>query len=109
VLPVEITEVKIFPVLEEKVKAYVTIVLSHCFVIRDVKIIEANEGLFVAMPSKKLKDGTYRDVAHPLNKSTRALMEQAIIDAYQKSLLTLPAAKSNQDPNREVPNDILCA
>ena len=74
----EITEVKIFPVNEEKLKAYVTIVLDQCFVVRDLKIINGSTGLFVAMPSKKRADGTYKDVAHPLNKSTRMVMEKTI-------------------------------
>jgi stage V sporulation protein G len=78
----EITEVKIFPVNEEKLKAYVTIVLDQCFVVRDLKIINGSTGLFVAMPSKKRSDGTYKDVAHPLNKSTRMVMEKTILEAY---------------------------
>ena len=78
----EITEVKVFPVSEEKLKAYVTIVLDHCFVVRDLKIINGSTGLFVAMPSKKRADGSYKDVAHPLNKSTRMTMEKKILEAY---------------------------
>ena len=78
----EITEVKIFPVNEEKLKAYVTIVLDQCFVVRDLKIINGSTGLFVAMPSKKRADGTYKDVAHPLNKNTRVMMEKKILEAY---------------------------
>jgi stage V sporulation protein G len=78
----EITEVKVFPVNEEKLKAYVTIVLDHCFVVRDLKIINGATGLFVAMPSKKRSDGTYKDVAHPLNKATRMTMEKKILEAY---------------------------
>ncbi len=78
----EITEVKVFPVDEEKLKAYITIVLDNCFVVRDLKIISGNGGLFVAMPSKRRKDGTFKDVAHPLNQSTRATMEKKILDAY---------------------------
>jgi stage V sporulation protein G len=79
---VEITEVKVFPVDEEKLKAYITVVLDNCFVVRDLKIISGTAGLFVAMPSKKRKDGTFKDIAHPLNQSTRALMEKRILDAY---------------------------
>jgi stage V sporulation protein G len=79
---VEITEVKVFPVDEEKLKAYITVVLDNCFVVRDLKIISGTAGLFVAMPSKKRKDGTFKDIAHPLNQSTRALMEKKILDAY---------------------------
>ncbi|MCM2277592.1 MAG: septation regulator SpoVG [Oligoflexia bacterium] len=78
----EITEVKVFPVDEEKLKAYITIVLDNCFVVRDLKIISGNGGLFVAMPSKRRKDGTFKDIAHPLNQSTRATMEKTILDAY---------------------------
>ncbi|MBC7398144.1 MAG: septation regulator SpoVG [Bdellovibrionales bacterium] len=78
----EITEVKVFSVQEEKLKAYVTIVLDDCFVVRDLKIINGSTGLFVAMPSKKRSDGSYKDVAHPLNKSTRMIMEKQILEAY---------------------------
>jgi stage V sporulation protein G len=78
----EITEVKVFPVDEEKLKAYVTIVLDGCFVVRDLKIINGSTGLFVAMPSKKRSDGSYKDIAHPLNKNTRVAMEKRILEAY---------------------------
>jgi stage V sporulation protein G len=78
----EITEVKVFPVDEEKLKAYIAVVFDNCFVIRDLKIISGTSGLFVAMPSKKRKDGTFKDIAHPLNQSTRATMEKKILDAY---------------------------
>jgi stage V sporulation protein G len=78
----EITEVKVFLVDEEKLKAYITIVLDNCFVVRDLKIISGNAGLFVAMPSKKRRDGTFKDIAHPLNQSTRAVVEKTILDAY---------------------------
>lgn len=78
----DITEVKVFPVDEEKLKAYITIVLDNCFVVRDLKIISGSAGLFVAMPSKRRKDGTFKDIAHPLNQSTRATMEKRILDAY---------------------------
>ena len=78
----EITEVKVFPVDEEKLKAYITIVLDNCFVVRDLKIISGTAGLFVAMPSKRRKDGTFKDIAHPLNQGTRAVMEKKVLDAY---------------------------
>ena len=78
----EITEVKVYLVDEEKLKAYITITLDDCFVVRDLKIISGTVGLFVAMPSKRRKDGTFKDVAHPLNQSTRAIMEKTVLDAY---------------------------
>ena len=69
-----ITEVKIFTVHEDRLKAYVSITIDDCFVIRDLKIIDGTQGLFLAMPSKKRKDGQYRDIAHPLNRETRTLI-----------------------------------
>lgn len=79
----EVTEVKIFPVEEDKLKAYVTITFDGCFVIRDLKIIRGSSGLFVSMPSKKRRDGTYKDVAHPLNSETRKMIEEKIIAEYE--------------------------
>ena len=88
----EITEVKVFPVNEDKLKAYVTIIFDNCFVVRDLKIINGNTGLFVAMPSKKRKDGTFRDIAHPLNSEMRASIEKQILVVYEKELKTMGEA-----------------
>ena len=93
----EITEVKVFPVQEEKLKAYVTIVLDHCFVVRDLKIINGSTGLFVAMPSKKRADGSYKDVAHPLNKTTRMVMEKKILESYLAEIKKGPNVTTNRD------------
>ncbi len=82
----EITEVRVFPVDEEKLKAYVTITFDHCFVVRDLKIIHGNTGLFVAMPAKRRKDGTFKDIAHPLNSETRERMERAILAEYEREM-----------------------
>ena len=82
----EVTEVKIFPVQEDRLKAYVTITFDHCFVVRDLKVISGNNGLFVAMPSKKRKDGTYRDTAHPLNNETRQMIESKVLGEYNKEV-----------------------
>ena len=82
----EVTEVKIFPVQEDRLKAYATITFDNCFVIRDLKVISGNNGLFVAMPSKKRKDGTYRDTAHPLNNQTREMIESKVLEEYNKEI-----------------------
>jgi len=82
----EVTEVKIFPVQEDRLKAYVTITFDNCFVVRDLKVISGNNGLFVAMPSKKRKDGTYRDTAHPLNNQTRQMIESKVLEEYDKEI-----------------------
>lgn len=82
----EITEVRVFPVNEERLKAYVTITLDGCFVVRDLKVINGNTGLFVAMPAKRRKDGTFKDIAHPLNSETRERMEKTILAEYDREL-----------------------
>ena len=82
----EITEVRIFPVTEDKLKAYVTITLDHCFVVRGLKVIQGTTGLFVAMPAKRRKDGSFKDIAHPLNSETRERMERTILAEYDREL-----------------------
>lgn len=85
----KITEIKVFPVNEERLKAYVSITIENSFVVRDLKVIQGTTGLFVAMPSKKRKDGQFRDVAHPLNQDTRALIEDMVFAAYETELKSL--------------------
>ncbi|MBI5096897.1 MAG: septation regulator SpoVG [Nitrospirae bacterium] len=82
----EVTEVKVFPVNEERLKAYVTVTFDNSFIIRDVKVIRGNNGLFVAMPSRKRKDGSFRDIAHPLNNEAREMIEGVILKEYEKEL-----------------------
>ena len=82
----EVTEVRVFPVDEEKLKAYVTITFDDCFVVRDLKVIKGNNGLFVAMPSKKRRDGTFRDTAHPLDNRTREAIESKVLEEYRKEI-----------------------
>jgi stage V sporulation protein G len=90
---------KLRSINEDKLKAYITVVLDNCFVVRDLKVIQGNTGLFVAMPSKKRKDGSYRDVAHPLNKQTRMDMEKKILEAYVEAIKSAAAGEggSSQD------------
>jgi stage V sporulation protein G len=80
----EITEVKVFPVNEEKLKAYASIIFDDCFVVRNLKVIHGNNGLFVAMPSTKRKDGTYQDIAHPLKNETRKMIETKVLEEYNR-------------------------
>jgi len=87
----DITEVRVFPVDEEKLKAYATVTFDDCFVVRDLKVINGNSGLFVAMPSKKRKDGTFKDIAHPLNNEFRSRIESAVLDAYDHEKGGLPS------------------
>lgn len=85
----KITEVKVFPVNEDRLKAYVSITIDNAFVVRDLKIIQGTSGLFVAMPSKKRKDGQFRDIAHPLNQETRDLIEDVVFEAFENELRSM--------------------
>lgn len=99
----EITEVKVFPVSEEKLKAFVSIVFDRCFMVNDIKIIQGRDGLFVSMPSRKKKNGEFKDVAHPLNNDTRRVIEAEVVAEYERVLAErgqeLPA------PARSIPAD----
>jgi stage V sporulation protein G len=84
----KITEVKVYPAKESgRLKAYATIVFNNSFIVRDLKIIEGHKGLFVSMPSRRRKDGSFKDIVHPLNSEMRSLMEQTIIDEFNKLAL----------------------
>lgn len=92
-----ITDVRVRKVAKEgKMKAVVSITIDDEFVVHDIKVIEGEKGLFIAMPSRKATDGEYRDIAHPINSDTRQLMQQMILDSYEKA-----AADSAQDEQLE--------
>lgn len=82
----EITEVKVFPIQEEKLKAFVSIVFDQSFMVNDIKIIQGREGLFISMPSRKKKNGEFKDVAHPLNNETRRMIEDKVLGEYERIL-----------------------
>lgn len=82
----DITEVKVFPIQEEKLKAFVSIVFDQCFMINDIKIIQGRDGLFISMPSRKKKNGEFKDVAHPLNNETRRMIEEKVLAEYDSAL-----------------------
>ena len=81
-----ITDVKVIPVDDEKLKAFVSIVFDQCFVVTDIKIIHGPKGLFVSMPSKKRKDGTFKDIAHPLNNQMRQYLEEKVLSVYRQQV-----------------------
>lgn len=82
-----ITDVHVRKITQEgKMKAVVSITLDDVFVVHDIKVIEGEKGLFIAMPSKKTADGEYRDIAHPINSATRELIQNKILDAYKEAL-----------------------
>ena len=84
----KITDVRIRKVAKEgKMKAIVSITLDNEFAVHDIKVIEGEKGLFIAMPSRKAADGDYRDIAHPINQSTRERIQSLILAEYEKALL----------------------
>lgn len=82
-----VTDVRVRKVLMEgKMKAIVSVTLDDAFVIHDVKVVEGQNGLFVAMPSRKTPDGEFRDIAHPINSSAREIIQSAVLQAYEEAI-----------------------
>lgn len=85
----KVTDVRIRKITEEgKMKAIVSVTLDDEFVVHDIKIIDGQNGLFIAMPSRKMADGEFRDIAHPINAETRKKIQDAIFEEYEKVLIT---------------------
>ena len=99
----EITDVKVIPVDDEKLKAFVSIVFDQCFVVTDIKIIHGPKGLFVSMPSKKRKDGTFKDIAHPLNNQMRQYLEEKVLSVYKQQVGPTPAAAAPEGGSSSEP------
>jgi stage V sporulation protein G len=90
-MTLQITEVRISLRDDDKLKAFASMTFNDSFVVRGLKIIEGTNGMFVAMPSRKKPDGSYQDVAHPINNDTRKLIEDRILDEYQKERAKQPS------------------
>lgn len=82
----EISEIRITLRDDNKLKGFASITLDNAFVVRGLKIIEGASGLFIAMPSRKRRDGTFQDIAHPINMGTREWMENQVIAAYRQEI-----------------------
>lgn len=82
----EITEIRLTLKNEDKLKAFVNVTFDNAFVIRGLKIINGNKGFFLSMPSKKRPNGTYQDIAHPVNSKMRRLLEERVLEAYEKEV-----------------------
>lgn len=81
----EITDIRIRKVESEgKLKAYVTVTFDGCFVVHNVKVIEGRSGVFIAMPSRRTKNGEYKDVAHPIHSEFRAELQDRVLAAYER-------------------------
>lgn len=87
-----ITDVRVRKMTKEgKMKAVVSITIDDEFVVHDIKVIDGEKGLFIAMPSRKSADGEYRDIAHPINSETRDKIQKIILESYEKVMLEEPA------------------
>ena len=83
----QITDIRVRKIAKEgKMKAVVSITLDDEFVVHDIKVIEGEKGLFIAMPSKKSSDGEFRDIVHPINSATRENMQKRILDRYRQAM-----------------------
>ncbi len=83
---VQITDVRLRKVATEgRMKAIASITIDHEFVVHDIRVIDGNSGMFVAMPSKRTPDGEFRDIAHPITSVTRQRIQDAVLDEYYKS------------------------
>ena len=88
----EITEIRVTLRSEDKLKAFVTVTFDQCFAVRNMKIVQGEKGPMLCMPSRKLPDGTFKDVAHPINAGFRAYLEKRIFTAFEEELRKNPAA-----------------
>ena len=93
---VEITEVRVSLRNDDKLKAFVSVTLNDSFVVRGLKIIRGNSGLFVAMPSRKRPDGQHQDLAHPINDTTRKYLTEMVMAEYERELRN-PSAHSHTE------------
>lgn len=82
----EISEVRVTIRPDDRLKAFASVTFDNCFVVHGLKVIEGNNGLFVAMPSRRRSDGTYQDIAHPINNQMRAVIEEQVLGLYRDEL-----------------------
>ncbi|MFO7888076.1 MAG: septation regulator SpoVG [Eubacteriales bacterium] len=83
----QITDVRVRKINSEgKMKAIVSVTFDDCFVVHDIKIIDGQNGPFIAMPSRKMPDGEFKDIAHPINSETRAMIQEAVFVAHEEKL-----------------------
>ncbi|MFH1277355.1 MAG: septation regulator SpoVG [Candidatus Eisenbacteria bacterium] len=82
----EISEVRVTIRPDDRLKAFASVTFDDCFVVHGLKVIEGNSGLFVAMPSRRRSDGTYQDIAHPINNQMRAKIEEKVLGLYHEEI-----------------------
>ena len=104
---VEVTDVRIRKIYEEgKMKAIVSVTFNDQFVVHDIKIIDGENGLFIAMPSRKIGEGEFRDIAHPINSDTREMIQDAVFADYERELEILKSEKEEAEEVEELEVDL---
>ncbi len=98
----EITEVRIYLVDDnDKLKAFANVTFDNCFLVGGLRVISGSNGLFVSYPSRKLKNGTFKDIVHPLDNDTRKLIEDKVLEAYNQKLKE-PTSSSTSGASEEI-------
>lgn len=82
----KITEIRIHLMGEDRLKAFASVTFDECFVVRNMKVVQGNKGLFLCMPSRKMPDGSYKDMVHPVHQAFRQYLEEHVMKAYQEAL-----------------------
>ena len=99
----QVTDVRVRKIYEEgKMKAIVSVTFNDQFVVHDIKIIDGQNGLFIAMPSRKIGEGEFRDIAHPINSETRELVQDAVFEQYEKELEAMKEEADNSEEESQV-------
>ena len=96
----KITEIRIHLMGEERLKAFASVTFDDSFVVRNMKIVEGGKGVFLCMPSRKLPDGSHKDMVHPINQEFRKYLEENIIKAYQEELAKNPSRISSEPEDK---------
>lgn len=89
----KITEIRIHLMGEDRLKAFASVTFDDSFVVRNMKVVEGTKGVFLCMPSRKLPDGTHKDMVHPINQEFREYLEENVLKAYEEELKTTPWAQ----------------
>lgn len=103
----KITEIRIHLMDEERLKAFASVTFDDSFVVRNMKVVEGTKGVFLCMPSRKLPDGTHKDMVHPINQEFRQYLEENVLKAYQEELEKKPEDRQTED-NDEAPSNEEC-
>lgn len=102
----EITDVKIRKIMSEgRLRAVVSVTIDDMFAVHDIKVVQGDERLFVAMPSRKDENGIFRDIVHPISASARKLFEESILDAYERQLAVIEAESEDTEISEETDID----